>query len=41
VEKVQVGHALQYYAVPGRGHCDLGEEMAALYEKCIIKAIEK
>jgi hypothetical protein len=29
---------VEYYAVPGRGHCDLTDEMRELYEKKIAEA---
>ncbi len=29
---------VDYYAVPERGHCDLGEEMWAKFDACILKA---
>ena len=41
VEKMLTNHHVEYYAVPERGHCDLTEEMWALYHKCIVDAIEK
>ena len=31
---------VEYYGVPDRRHCDLSEEMAALYEQKIIQAVE-
>lgn len=40
VEKMLPNHSLEYYAVPERGHCDLTEEMWALYNSCIVKSIE-
>ncbi len=32
------GHRLCYYAVPDRGHCDLGEEMTKRYMDAIVAA---
>ena len=32
---------VEYYAVPDRGHCDLGEEMGSLYYQHIFDAIGK
>lgn len=29
--------AVQYYAVPGRGHCDLPEEFKAMYNEAIVR----
>lgn len=39
VEKMRSGHDLTYYTVPDRGHCDLSEEMWALYHQCIVNSI--
>jgi len=41
VEKMKAEHTVSYFAVPGRGHCDLGEEMGKKYRECIMKAINK
>lgn len=39
VAKMAQDHAVEYYAVPGKGHCDLTEEMWKLYRSCILKSI--
>lgn len=39
VEKMLTTHQLSYWAVPGRGHCDLDETSKAMYHDCILKAI--
>lgn len=39
VEKMQEKHSISYYAVPGRGHCDLTEEMWEKYFECILRSI--
>lgn len=39
VEKMQEKHDISYYAVPGRGHCDLTEEMWKLYNQQIVSSI--
>ena len=40
VEEMARHHCVQYYTVPGRGHCDLSEEMWEKYNCCITAAIE-
>ena len=40
VEKLQKNHEVEYIAVPGRGHCDLTEEMWAVFRGRIIEAME-
>lgn len=40
VEKMEADHKVSYFAVPDRGHCDLGEEMGNKYRECIMKSIE-
>lgn len=37
VEKMKAEHNITYYTVPERGHCDLGEEMDALYDDLLLK----
>ncbi len=39
VEQMKKSHAIEYYAVPGRGHCDLTEDMWKLYNRRIIESI--
>lgn len=39
VEKMQEQHHITYYAVPGRGHCDLTEDMRRLYDEHIVRSI--
>lgn len=39
VEKMKK-HKVEYYTVPGRGHCDLTEEMWEKYYACILQSIE-
>lgn len=39
VEKMRAEHKVYYYSVPGRGHCDLTDEMHALFHSCIQNAI--
>lgn len=41
VAKLKENHDVTYYIVPGRGHCDLTEEMWALYTECILKSVQK
>ena len=41
VEQLQKKHRVAYYPVPGRGHCDLTEEMWQKYYSCTIAAIER
>lgn len=38
VEKMKEDHEIYYYEVPGRGHCDLTDEMRKLYADMIIKS---
>lgn len=40
VEALRKSCDVDYFAVPGRGHCDLGDEMAALFEDKIVAAVE-
>ncbi|MBP3304753.1 MAG: prolyl oligopeptidase family serine peptidase [Oscillospiraceae bacterium] len=40
VEKMRSSHAVEYYAVPGRDHCDLTEQMREKYNRCILKSLE-
>lgn len=40
VKEMQKNHTISYYTVPGRGHCDLTEEMWQMYHHCILKSIE-
>ena len=40
VEKMAADHKISYYAVPGRGHCDLTDEMRTRYNEYIIKSID-
>ena len=39
VEEMKKGHEIEFFVVPGRGHCDLGEEFMPLYEKAAEDAI--
>lgn len=39
VEIMQKKQQVHYYPVPGRGHCDLTEEMWHRYHECAIRAI--
>ena len=39
VEQLRQDHTVTYYPVPGRGHCDLTEEMWQRYHTCSIEAI--
>jgi len=39
VKELERAHKVSYYAVPERGHCDLTEEMRALYTKCVTDSI--
>lgn len=39
VEQLRQNHRVDYYPVPGRGHCDLTEEMWERYHTCAIEAI--
>ncbi len=41
VEKMQKDHGIAYYAVPGKGHCDLTDEMWEKYNDCILESVEK
>lgn len=41
VEKMKEKHEIVYYAVPGRGHCDLTDEMKTLYNTQILNSILK
>ena len=41
VEKLSPTHRIHYYPVPGRGHCDLTEEMWQKYHLCAVNAISK
>ncbi len=41
VEKMQPNHTITYYTVPEKGHCELTEEIKAVYEDCILKSIDK
>lgn len=34
-----MGNGVEYYAVPDRGHCDLTDEMRALYESKIVETL--
>lgn len=38
VARMRPAHRVTYYAVPGRGHCDLSDEMRALYRDCVLNA---
>lgn len=40
VEKMRAAHRVEYFTVPGRGHCDLTEEMHALYKSRILEAVK-
>lgn len=40
VNKMEENHTVHYYAVPGRGHCDLTDEMRALFNEHIINSID-
>lgn len=39
VEEMKKEHDVEYIVVPGRGHCDLGEEFMPLYEKAAEDAV--
>ncbi|MBQ7922948.1 MAG: prolyl oligopeptidase family serine peptidase [Clostridia bacterium] len=39
VEKMKGSHTVEYFAVPGRGHCDLTPEMWEKYHECAIKSV--
>ena len=39
VEAMKAGHSVSYYAVPERGHCDLTDEMRALYTSHVVNSI--
>ena len=39
VEEMRKAHDIEYIVVPGRGHCQLGEEFMPLYEKAAEDAI--
>lgn len=39
VEKMKEKHNIIYYAVPGKGHCDLTNEMRSLYDEHIMNSI--
>lgn len=39
VQKMKENHDVLYYAVPGRGHCDLTDEMKVKYDQHIISSI--
>ncbi len=41
VEKMRAKHKITYYTVPGRGHCDLGEEMDKLYDGLLLQGALK
>ena len=41
VEEMKKAHDITYIVVPGRGHCDLGEEFMPLYEQAAEDAILK
>ena len=40
VEKMRPGHRVVYHSVPGRGHCDLPDDMRRLYLQYAADAIE-
>lgn len=39
VEEMKKDHEIKFIVVPGRGHCDLGEEFQPMYEKAAEDAI--
>ena len=39
VEKMRENHHITYYPVPGRGHCDLTEQMRERYHDCAVRTI--
>lgn len=41
VEKMKESHTLEYFVVPGRGHCDLTPEMWDKYNECIINSVKE
>ena len=41
VDRLSQTHRIRYYPVPGRGHCDLTEEMWQKYHQCAVDAIMK
>ena len=40
VEMLRQNHNVQYHCVPGRGHCDLTEEMWQSYHACALQTIQ-
>lgn len=39
VERMRDNHDITYYPVPGKGHCDLTEQMWETYHDCAIRSI--
>ncbi len=39
VEAMEKTHNISYYPIPGKGHCELGEEMSKCYDQCILNAV--
>lgn len=40
VKKMSENHQIVYHVIPGRGHCDLPDEMWELYRKYAVEAVE-
>ena len=41
VEKMRKNHRITYHVIPGRGHCDLPEEVLNQYYSYALQTIEK
>lgn len=39
VREMRLKHKVEYYNVPGQGHCDLTEEMLEKYYDCILRSV--
>ena len=40
VAEMKKEHKIEYFEVPGRGHCDIGPEMGIKHYQCIINSIK-
>lgn len=40
VDELSKAREVRFYTVPGRGHCDLGDEMHAKYRECVLSFIK-
>ena len=41
VKKLKLTHAVTYHEVPGKGHCDLTEQMWEVYKNYVVEAVKK